>query len=176
MRTTMKISVFIAAYLIANHMNCAYALAGGDGKDMPPNRFEDIGACPFECCTYRQWVVRDTVRLLDRPNGKKVVGALHKDEVVNGLTGVVISTPIAVRADRAIPETKIKAGDTFYILHYDGEGYWKAWFNGKTVFVHQSVVNIHESKSEWWVRVKKTDGVIGWALSDKHFLHQDACE
>lgn len=176
MRTTMKILASAVAHFIMTLVICAYALAGDEGKDRPPNRFVDVGACPFECCTYRHWVVRDSLRLLDRPNGRRVVGILREGEVVNGLTGVVISTPIAVKANRAIPETKINAGDTFYILHYDGEGYWKVWFHGKTTFVHQSVVNIPESKSEWWVKVKKADGVVGWALSDKHFLHQDACE
>ena len=172
----MKTLVFAVVYCIVALIICADALAGDVRKDKPPARFMDVGACPFECCTYRQWAVRDSPRLLDRPNGKKVVGNLRKGEVVNGLTGVVISTPVAVKADRAIPETRIKAGDIFYILHYAGEGYWKVWFHGKITFVHQSVVNIPEPKSEWWVKVKKASGVVGWILSDKHFLHQDACE
>jgi len=129
--------------------------AGASDTDQPPKRFVDVGACPFECCKYRQWVVRDSVQLMDRPNGKRVVGALRKDEVVHGLAGEVISTPIAAKVDREIPETPIKAGDTFYVLHYDGEGYWKVWFHGKTTFVHQSVVDVPQPKVEWWVKIKK---------------------
>lgn len=123
--------------------------------DQPPKRFVDVGACPFECCKYRQWTVRDSVQLLDRPYGKRIVGVLHKEESVQGLTGEVISIPVAVKADREIPETPIKAGDTFYVLHYDGEGYWKVWFHGKTTFVHQSVIDVPKPKTEWWVKVKK---------------------
>jgi len=26
------------------------------------------------------------------------------------------------------------------------------------------------------VKIKKRDGVVGWTLSNRHFLHQDACE
>jgi hypothetical protein len=101
---------------------------------------------------------------------------LQKGEVVQGLTGQVISKPIAVKANREIPETPINDGDTFYVLHYEGEGYWKVWFHGKTTSVHQSVIDIPHPTSEWWVKVKRSDGLVGWTLSDKHFEHQDACE
>ncbi len=56
---------------------------------------------------------------------------MFKVDVVDGLTGKVISVPIAAKADRDIPETLIKMGDTFYVLHYEGEGYWEVWFRGR---------------------------------------------
>lgn len=174
MKINWKASILGLSYFVLGLT--MYPRLRASGADRPPKRFVDVGACPFECCTYRQWVVRDSVQLLDRPNGKRVVGSLHKGEAIQGLTGEVISTPVAVKADREIPETPIKAGDTFYVLHYDGEGYWKVWFRGKTTFVHQSVIDVPRPDAEWWVKVKKADGVVGWTLSDKHFLHQDACE
>ena len=44
------------------------------GEQKPPNVYIDKGACPFECCTYREWVAHTDVTLLESPNGKKVVG------------------------------------------------------------------------------------------------------
>ena len=45
-----------------------------------------------------------------------------KGDVVTGLTGEVISVPIPAKADRDVPETPIKKGDTFYVLHYNRGG------------------------------------------------------
>jgi hypothetical protein len=174
MKIKGKAMTWMLVYYWAGLASCP--CASGRDADRPPKVFVDVGACPFECCTYREWTVRKSVRLLDQPNGMHVVGALHKGEAVQGLTGEVISTPIAVKVNRALPGTPIKAGDTFYVLHYDGEGDWKVWFRGETTFVNQSVVNVPRPKSEWWVKVRKSAGVVGWALSDDHFLHQDACE
>lgn len=142
----------------------------------PPRVFVDAGACPFECCTYRQWTVKETTPVLNRPRGKQVVGSLSKGDIVRGLTGEVISRPTEAKADRDIPETPIKAGDIFYVLHYDGEGYWKVWFRGKITFVHQSIMDVPQPKAEWWVKIKDSHGHTGWALSHGNFEHQDSCE
>jgi hypothetical protein len=138
--------------------------------------YEDVGACPFECCTYGQWTVETNATLLDRSNGTRVIATLSKGDVVFGLNGEVISTPVPVKADRDVPETAIKKGDIFYVLHYDGEGYWKVWLRGKFERVHQSVINVREPKSEWWVKVRDSHGNVGWSLSHGNFGHQDACE
>jgi hypothetical protein len=142
----------------------------------PPRVFVDVGACPFECCTYREWIVEAKTTLLDKPNGKQVVKILAKGDGVTGLTGEVISAPIPVKADRDIPDTPIKAGDIFYVLHYDGEGYWKVWLRAKIAYVHDSVVKIPHPKAEWWVKIRDSDGNVGWALSHGNFAHQDSCE
>lgn len=141
-----------------------------------PHTYVDFRVCPFECCTYRQWTVAERTALLDRPNGKQIVSTLSKGEVVTGLTGEVISSPIPVKADRDVPDTPIKVGDTFYVLHYEGEGYWKVLLRGKTTDVHQSVINVPQPKAAWWVKIKDSHGTIGWALSHGNFAHQDACE
>lgn len=146
------------------------------GAENPPRVFVDVGACPFECCTYRQWTVQERTTLSAQPKGKRVVATLAKGDVVTGLTGEVISVPIPVKAERDIPETPIKSGDTFYVLHYDGEGYWKVLLRGKTTYVHQNVVDVPRPKAEWWVKVKDSHGNVGWALSHGNFAHQDRCE
>jgi hypothetical protein len=148
----------------------------GTTEKAPPHVYMDVGACPFECCTYRQWSVEKNTTLLDRPNGTRVIARLPKGDVVIGLTGEVISAPVPVKADRDVPETAIKKGDIFYVLHYDGEGYWKVWLRGKLEQVHQSVIKVPEPKSEWWVKVRDSHGNVGWSLSHRNFGHQDACE
>jgi len=155
---------------------CLSACASGAASEKPPSPFVDAGACPFECCTYRQWTVRDRVELVDRPNGTRVVGTLRKGDAVQGLTGQVISTPVEAKAEQDIPATPIKSGDTFYILHYHGEGFWAVWLRGNILQVEEPYLKPPWPKAEWWVQVKSGDGVTGWTLSEKHFLHQDACE
>ena len=176
MRITVKaIAVALSGFFPGLTMSPS-VFASNAASDKPPDPFVDAGACPFECCTYRQWTVHDSLNLLDRPNGTRVIGFARRGETVQGLTGEVISTPVAVKADREIPDTPIKPGDTFYVLHYEGEGDWKIWFRGDTTSVDQSFVGDPQLKAEWWVKVKKRDGVVGWTLSNGQFLHQDACE
>jgi hypothetical protein len=158
-------------------------------EDKPPRKYVDVGACPFECCTYRMWTVNEATTLWNEPGGKAVAGSLRPGDLVQGLTGEVISKPIAVRADHnfhAVVEdhggardTSIPAGDTFYILHYAGEGAWKVWLHGKIATVDDSDITnmaMLHPKADWWVKVKDVNGNVGWTLSDRHFLHQDACE
>jgi len=145
-------------------------------QEKPPHVFVDVGACPFECCTYRRWVVAKRTAILDKPQGKKILETLSKGAVVTGLTGEVISEPIPIKTDRDVPRTPIRNGDTFYVLHYDGEGYWKVWFDGKIAYVHESVIDVPHPKTEWWVKIKDAHGSIGWALSTDNFAHQDSCE
>jgi hypothetical protein len=167
----MKPMIFFAGFVV-----CFSVYASHSEEGAPPNPFIDIGACPFECCEYKNWTAADKVRLLDKPDGGQIVGYLDKGEIVEGVTGYVISNPVATKADRDIPETKIKIGDVFYVLHYDSIGYWKVWFQGEITFVHESVVPIPMVVSKWWVKIKKYNGLEGWILSGKNFLHQDACE
>jgi hypothetical protein len=146
------------------------------GQQAPPHVFVDAGACPFECCTYRKWTTKESTEVFDRPKGTKLIATLSKGDVVQGLTGQVISVPIAAKAERDIPETPIKSGDMFYVLHYEGEGYWKVWFRGRITHVHQSIMDVPQPKAEWWVKIRDSHGTIGWALSHHNFEHQDACE
>jgi hypothetical protein len=176
MRITISAIAVALSGFVPGLTMCSLAFAGDAASDKPPDRYVDAGACPFECCTNRRWTVRDSVRLLDQPNGTRVVGTAHNGETVRGLTGEVISTPVAVKADREIPDTPIKPGDTFYVLHYEGEGVWKIWFRGKTESVEQNFFNVRQPKAEWWVKVRNRDGVVGWTLSNGQFRHQDACE
>jgi hypothetical protein len=93
-------------------------------EQAPPSPYIDKGACPFECCTYREWTAKEAIALVDQPNGKRAVAQLHKGEKVQGVTGEVHSVPSRVVATKDNPNAKVKAGDVIYVLHYLGEGAW----------------------------------------------------
>ncbi len=170
----IAVLVFLSSTLLASD---------GDTKlSVPPHVFVDVGGCPVECCRYGEWVVEEKTIVSDQPNGKRVLNTLSKGDFVTALKGEVISKPIATKADRDIPETPIKTGDTFYVLHYEGEGYWKVWFRGKTTHAPDyGRSDFPRPKAEWWVKIKDAHGQIGWVLqhgnfSPQHSSDKDVCE
>ncbi len=166
----------------------------------PPTHFEDYGACPFECCTYRRWSVNaDTVLYKQRDKSSGVAFRVKKGDHVIGLTGVVITLKVGkaiIKKATTIGITKrkirVNAGDVLYLLHYEGEGIYKIWFRGRIYenemptapgldtktpiaqreeFIHV----VSEPDYIWWVKVKNRLGRIGWSKEDKNFGDMDAC-
>jgi hypothetical protein len=144
-------------------------------EQAPPSPYIDKGACPFECCTYREWAAKEVIALVDQPNGKKVVAQLHKGEKVQGVTGEVHSTPLRMVATYNTPDGKVKTGDVIYVLHYIGEGAWKAWHNGELVDLENLPDKGPFPHAIWWVQIKTASGVVGWAISHGNFSNQDSC-
>ena len=166
----------------------------------PPTLYHDYGACPFECCTYRRWiVVAETVFYKQRSESSGVVFRAKKGDHVTGLTGVVITlTPGKAIVKKAATlgigkrKTRVKPDDVLYLLHYEGEGVYKIWFRGK-IYEHEMptapdlVSKIPIEKREefihvvsepnyvWWVKVKNGSGQIGWTKHDENFGDMDAC-
>ena len=170
---SMKI-IFVSGLLLLGPLITSVTVAQTTGQRKPPNVYIDKGACPFECCTYREWVARTDVALLDGPNGKKVVGQVKKGERVLALTGEVHCVPLRVIAQHDYPEAGIKTGDAVYILHYEGEGYCKVWHDGKVVDLEDPSEGA-KPKTTWWVKLKTRSGAIGWAVEHHNFENQDAC-
>ena len=52
-------------YLIALLMT-AVSASGEEG--VHPSVYVDEGACPFECCTYREWRVEEKTDILSSPD------------------------------------------------------------------------------------------------------------
>src|ERR1700737_4566206 len=102
---TMRLKTILTSgsLLLGVLVVCA-STARSTEEQKPPNVHIDKGACPFECCTYREWVARTDVTLLDIPNGKKVVGQIKKGEKVLALTGEVHSVPLRVVAHNDYPD------------------------------------------------------------------------
>ena len=164
----------------------------------PPLPYEDVGACPFEGCVYREWKARATVRVraarrVDAP----VVFRIRTGETVTAITGVVVT----VRAGRVRFDTPqrlialsgpidVRPGQTLFLLTYQGEGFSKVWFNGK-VYTDVDVSKILDgacvetptrcpgrviepSRTEWWVQIRNKARQVGWTSEADKFDGKDA--
>lgn len=139
----------------------------------PSSPYIDKGACPFECCTYRDWRVARNVVLFDKPDGRRIAD-LDQGEWVKALTGETRSIPLRIVASREIPEAGIHPGDVFYVLHYEGESTWKIWYEGKTFDAESGDPRV--PKTTWWAQVRRKSGSVGWVKAgDGAFSNQDQC-
>ena len=153
--------------------------AAPSGLKLP---FEDWGACPFECCTYREWTVRaDTPIHADRSDDAPVVFTAKAGDWVTGLTGVVVTT-IPGRAEVRLPTTvggrAAAPGDVVWLLTNQVEGFYKAWFKGQFIDGfngYYDIVLTTQPVFTWWVKVRDKSGRVGWTRENDNFGHMDAC-
>jgi hypothetical protein len=148
--------------------------------------YEDVGACPFECCAYRDWVTRkETAVRVDRKRNSPVAFRVRKGEKVAGVTGVVITTrPGRARISRATDLLGVEAhpGDLVFLLSYKGEGVYKAWFRGRVIKEFSEfdakgsfAEIIEKPKFEWWVQIRNTQSLTGWTDQTDNFDSKDGC-
>jgi len=162
--------------------------------------FEDAGACPFECCTYREWTVTAPTEFFrDRDRHSPRVFAAREGERVTGLTGVVVTRKpgrIVLKQEITLEDgqnkVRVPAGAVLQILHGEGEGYSKVWYQGRTY--SSDLVSLDLAPGEepdtlstkganpdsaldavWWVQVKNQKGQIGWTDETDHFDGMDSC-
>lgn len=175
----MRLNLILVAALLLGSLDSTSV--GQNSR--PPMPFLDKGACPFECCTYRDWTVdRATTIRSAMSDGSSIAFRLRKGERVKGMTGVVItSQPGQVRV---LKQTKIgrfnaKPGDILYLLTYQGEGFHKVWFRGRTsseeTYDTALFRPISEPKAVWWVKVRNSRGKIGWSREPENFGNKDQC-
>ena len=159
--------------------------------------FDEPGACPFLCCTYREWSVEwDTdVRTERRDDAPVAFHAANRD-TVTALTGVVTTTKVG----RALPKRQVTvgskhlvvpAGQPIYLLRSVGSGDWKIWVNGVTDEQYvgspaycagdkqssdECAIEVNEQpETVWWVRMRDALGREGWTREVDHFGNIDAC-
>jgi hypothetical protein len=178
----------------------ALSVRPASAQRLPPRDYEDRGACPFECCTYREWSVKaDTTLYKSRAKNAPAVFRVKKGERVTGLTGVVV-TLVPGKAVARKPTTigdgarkvLLKVGDVLYLLHYEGEAVYKIWFRGRIyeetimsapVVVYadpeerarEPIQMLSEPRTVWWVKVRNRRGQVGWSRQPEHFDDMDAC-
>jgi hypothetical protein len=104
----------------------------------------DWGACPFECCTYKEWETSKPVIAHEKPsNSSKSLFTIPAKQAVTGLTGVVITTKpgitrilkpvqLGFSKDGKGPLLSLMPGEKIYTLHYLGEGNDLFWYKGNT--------------------------------------------
>ncbi|MFN3667235.1 MAG: IPT/TIG domain-containing protein [Sediminibacterium sp.] len=147
-----------------------------------PIPYEDFGACPFECCSYREWFAnRDTIIRSDHRKGSTIVFTVKKGEKVIAITGVVITTkPGRAKVLRPVKigNTQANPGDIVYLLTYTGEGVYKIWHQGNVVAnnmdVMQDIEILEKPESIWWVTIRNKRGQTGWSDQPENFDNKDA--
>lgn len=150
-----------------------------------PVFYIDKGACPFECCTYRDWGTEKPTKLYAEPKtSSPVVGVAEKSTIVKAQTGEVHTKPGKLIVRRNV--TTFRKGDILWVYTYLGEGYFKIWYRGK--FIEDQIDFNYRNptsddwgyfeampKSVWWVKVKTPAGLKGWTNQPENFSNKDAC-
>jgi hypothetical protein len=161
----------------------------------PPVPYEDVGACPFEGCVYRDWVANDTITVRrDRRADAPIVFTLMKGERVKAMTGVVVTLKagrVQFRKPVDLYSTSgalhIEPGQTLYLLTYHGEGSTTAWFQGRlykgvdgsTAFFNAMCTDdcvgkiLERPQSVWWAQIRNGNGEIGWTDQPRKFGNRD---
>lgn len=146
----------------------------------------DENACPFEGCAFRKWIAsKDVVLSSTWKEGREPVASIKKGQVVTGLTGVHITfEPARVEVLKPIPELGVQPGDIILLFMNRGEGFMDVWAKGRwwkeydCSFIKE--INaaclrdcpaklIAHGRKEWWVQVKTSDGLTGWAKARGQF-------
>ena len=167
-------------------------LTGNFFEQSPKVPYKDVGACPFECCVYRQWTAKKDTVIYKRMNEKSPAAfRVKRREKVTGVTGTVITnkagTVKALRnftakeffKDNTEKEFSIKSGDVFYVLTSLGEGFHQLWYKGKffqdEIYNEKNMKILAMPKTDWWVKIKNRKGQIGWTKMPENFDNKDGC-
>lgn len=162
-------------------------------QQAPPRFFNDKGACPFECCTYRRWKTEKTTKLYERPDARsKQIGSVIAGSRVRAVTGEVHTVPSRFVVKK--PHERYKPGDVLWVYTYQGEGFFKVWFKGR-MYVEELLFSPYggsagqrcevteqcwgtldkELNSVWWIKIKRADGRVGWTNEAENFSGADGC-
>ncbi len=175
----MKIKPLALVLLVVG----VFAVSSFGQKSGPRVPFVDKGACPFECCTYREWTVdKPTAMHREMNDSSPVSFRLAKGEKVTGVTGTVITTRagiVRVLKRTTLEKVKLDRGNNIFLLTYLGEGFSKIWFNGRMFeaeVTDEKVFKLtRQPVSVWWVKVKNRRGQTGWSRQPDNFGNKDQC-
>ncbi|MGH7577529.1 MAG: hypothetical protein ACREM1_20690 [Longimicrobiales bacterium] len=147
---------------------------------IPENLLLRRGACPFECCIYRNWEATGEIPVVAQERGTAPpVFTIDAGERFRADSGNVHVTSIAV-----VPVTdsvgdppywSFGPGDTLVVLDYVGEGFYNVWHDGSVVEVptfwssgpiEEGEGSLGQHAAEWWVHITMSDGRTGWIRAD----------
>jgi hypothetical protein len=162
----------------------------------PEAAYVDEGVCPFEGCTYREWIAQEDNQIHESMDeNSPVIFTVKKGEKVTGITGTVLTTQYGegeVLKDAPIyGGPAIKKGDRIQIINHVGEGYMKIKYNGQIYEAQilvpdpsydinstrdNEIIYIKETQkleTEWWVKIKNSQGQEGWT-KNTNFANMDS--
>ncbi len=168
----------------------------------PPEPYVSRGACPFECCTYGDWLLETAAPAFPvastDPAPSFQIPANTRVRADSG--NVIVARPGLVVADRPFPvqgtdgAPVVAAGDTLWLLDYIGEGYVHTWYRGQTYETSgeywpwdpadasapgapdYAARRLRDTDASWWVHVTLPDGRAGWVrMDDVEATGDDAC-
>ena len=141
-------------------------------------------------------VLNQTNVYAEQDEKSAMIGTLYPGDKVNILAGdyyvsptkaIVLEDHIAAYAGQPVIEYEFKAGETFYILNYLGEGNFEVWRNDdifkvdlrgvKGLTMYGGVSDYWGTLTEepkWykgisWAKIESVDGKAGWVKWNKNF-------
>ena len=172
--------------------NEAYVAPFTVAPDPPKLPKVDLNACPFEGCQFGSWTARTTVGVYStwhRSKEQPQIATIQKAEKVTALSGVnVVLRPGKGIFTRDVAMFGASKGDLVYMYMDCGEGAVDIWTHGR--FIKCSEPNFwkpgyeHDcngrylelGESERRVKIRLSDGRIGWVLVTDNFDGTDALE
>lgn len=186
----MRTSLLVLG-ILAVGLSVGQALTGKPAPE-PSLPVIDENACPFEGCSFRKWVVNRDVELFSTwEEGRKPVSKVSKGQIVTGETGVHVTwEPDRIQVQQPIAELQVEPGDIILRYMYLGEGFANIWAKGRwwkgydcTFVVEKDARGcvwgcaakvVAEGRRDWWVRVRTSQGSVGWAKEENQFDCMDS--
>ena len=156
---------------------------------MPDSVLVRAGACPFECCMYREWTAESEIPVLDGVRGAPqfTIAPGQRFRADSGTVHVTDVLVVAVEDSVGDPPYwSFARGDTLVVLDYVGEGRYNVWQRGRVLEAEGfwgvgatvgNATTYGRWSVEWWVHATLPDGRRGWFLAspDVRFAGADAC-
>jgi len=166
-------------------LTLATSVVKGEELDVSSDHITE-GACPFECCTYREWGVERDTQLYERKDNKsRKIVIIEAGNPVQALTGDVHVRPLKLSVIK--DHKSHRAREIIWLLNYYGEGFYAAWKNGEFISIELPFSPYQKRKPlewaniegtynmVWWVKLKAKNGMVGWTSQVKNFTNQDSC-
>jgi hypothetical protein len=152
-------------------------------------------ACPFECCQYGRWTLREPAVVRERPTRNARVLFRPRTGVRlfadTGFVRIESVGLVVLRTDHVDRMNGVRyvAGDSLLVLDYLGEGVHNGWLRGRAVqteifWLPEDPLRPREMpgqlmrnvSAQWWARVRDARGRRGWVdMSRTAVSGADAC-
>jgi len=170
-------------FQVQNTISPPVTTPNSEAASAPPAKYVSEGACPFECCTYREWQSIESVKLYASPEtSSEVIYTTVPQEWVTAVGGFVqTEQPGRIRLKADVTDYHdqpqvLSPGEVLATYHYLGEGCWKVWRQKEMTEICPSDYDrLTDPATIWWARLRTRTGVMGWTNKPDTFDNKDAC-